>query len=93
MATHSSILLWEIPWTEGPDELQSVVSQSVRYDRATEHPRTHYFMFEGQYVSHISTPNDGKTCSELCTKDSENPPGGHHLLMKSVKDSGMGSES
>ena len=25
------------------------------------------------------------------TKDSENPPGGHHLLMKSVKDSEMGS--
>ena len=24
MATHSSILAWEIPWTEGPDGLQSM---------------------------------------------------------------------
>ena len=27
MATHSSILAWEIPWTEEPGELQSMVSQ------------------------------------------------------------------
>ena len=27
MATHSSILAWEIPWTEEPDELQSMGSQ------------------------------------------------------------------
>ena len=25
MATHSSILAWEIPWTEGPGGLQSMV--------------------------------------------------------------------
>ena len=24
MATHSSILAWRIPWTEGPDRLQSM---------------------------------------------------------------------
>ena len=28
MATHSSILAWEIPWTEQPDGLQSMGSQS-----------------------------------------------------------------
>ena len=27
MATHSSILAWRIPWTEEPDELQSLGSQ------------------------------------------------------------------
>ena len=27
MATHSSILTWEIPWTEEPGRLQSVGSQ------------------------------------------------------------------
>ena len=27
MATHSSILAWEIPWTEEPSRLQSMVSQ------------------------------------------------------------------
>ena len=28
MATHSSILAWEIPWTEEPGRLQSTGSQS-----------------------------------------------------------------
>ena len=30
MATHSSILAWEIPWTEEPDTLQSMGSQKSR---------------------------------------------------------------
>ena len=38
MATHSSILAWEIPWTEEPGELQSMGSQRVRYDLATKPP-------------------------------------------------------
>ena len=29
MATHSSILAWEIPWTEEPDRLQSTRSQAL----------------------------------------------------------------
>ena len=29
MATHSSVLPWEIPWTEEPGELQSLGSQRV----------------------------------------------------------------
>ena len=29
MTTHSSILAWEIPWTEEPGRLQSVGSQRV----------------------------------------------------------------
>ena len=32
MATLSSILAWEIPWTEEPAELQSMGSQRVRHD-------------------------------------------------------------
>ena len=32
MATHSSILAWRIPWTEEPDELQSIRSQRVGHD-------------------------------------------------------------
>ena len=31
MATHSSILAWEIPWTEEPSGLQSTGSQKVRH--------------------------------------------------------------
>ena len=30
MATHSSILTWEIPWTEEPGKLQSMESQKSR---------------------------------------------------------------
>ena len=37
MATHSSILAWEIPWTEEPGGLQSMGSQTVRHVLATEH--------------------------------------------------------
>ena len=32
MATYSSILAWEISWTEEPGGMQSVGSQRVRYD-------------------------------------------------------------
>ena len=31
MATHSSILAWEIPWTEEPGGLQSMGSQKSQY--------------------------------------------------------------
>ena len=33
MVTHSSILVWRIPWTEEPGRLQSIGSQRVRLDR------------------------------------------------------------
>ena len=32
MATHSSILAWRSPWTEGPGGLQSMGWQRVRHD-------------------------------------------------------------
>ena len=35
MATHSCILSWRIPWTEEPGRLQSMVSQGVGHDWAT----------------------------------------------------------
>ena len=36
MATHSSILAWEIPWTEEPGGLQSTGMQSVGRNLVTE---------------------------------------------------------
>ena len=36
MATHSSILAWEIPWTEEPGGQQSKGLQRVGHDLATE---------------------------------------------------------
>ena len=37
MATHSSILAWEIPWTQEPSRLQFMESQKVWHNLATEH--------------------------------------------------------
>ena len=36
MATHSSILAWETPWTEEPGGLQSMGSQRVEQDLVTK---------------------------------------------------------
>ena len=40
MATHSSLLAWEIPWTEEPGRFQSMGLQRVRYALTTEHTLT-----------------------------------------------------
>ena len=42
MAIHSSILAWEILWTEEPDGLQSMGSQKVGHNWATEHTHTEH---------------------------------------------------
>ena len=36
MAIHSSILAWEIPWTEEPGGLQYMGLKKVRHDLATK---------------------------------------------------------
>ena len=41
-ATHSSILAWKIQWMEEPGRLQSMGSQRVRQDWATEHAHMVY---------------------------------------------------
>ena len=51
MAAHSSILAWEIPWTEEPGGLQSLGCQRVRHDLVTTQPQQ-------QIILHIKgTPN------------------------------------
>ena len=44
MATHSSILAWEIPWAEEPGGLQSMGSQKVWYDWVTKHSTVWLFL-------------------------------------------------
>ena len=44
MGTHSSILTWEIPWTEEPGGLQSMGSQRVRHDLVTEQQEENKFL-------------------------------------------------
>ena len=41
MATHSSILAWEIPWIEEPGGLKSMELQRVRHDLVTKSPPTY----------------------------------------------------
>ena len=36
MATHSSIIAWETPWTEEPGGLQTMGLQRIGHDSATE---------------------------------------------------------
>ena len=45
MATHSSNLAWEIPWTKDPGGLQSSGLQRVRRDLVTEHAACVNFTF------------------------------------------------
>ena len=61
MATHSSILAWEIPRTEEPGKLQSMGSRRVGCDLGTEHmPGTHLVkvdpVVEGKITSKIMAP-------------------------------------
>ena len=45
MATHSSILIWKIPWTEEPGGLQFMGLQKVRYSWMTEHSTVHWNLY------------------------------------------------
>ena len=66
-ATHSSILVWKIPWTEEPEGLQSIGSQRVRHDLVTE-----------QTCNTVRTRRPAKSlqsCPTLCDPIDGNPPG------------------
>ena len=64
MATHFSILAWEILWTEEPDRLQSVGLQRVRHNWVTlythtyTHTHTHTKRDDTFQVSHIVRFNE-----------------------------------
>ena len=49
MATHSSILTWEIPWTEKPGGLQTVGSQELDM---TEQLTVSLSLFHTMYTTH-----------------------------------------
>ena len=57
MATHSSTLAWEIPWTQEPDGLQSVGSQE---SDTTEQLNHHYHLLQADtrvhYLSSLMVP-------------------------------------
>ena len=45
IATHSSILAWEIPLTEEPGGLQSMGLQRVGYNLATKPPSSYWILY------------------------------------------------
>ena len=53
MTTHSSILAWEISWTEQPSGLQSMGLQRVGHDLVTEHQQKLGWAF----AAHPSAPS------------------------------------
>ena len=57
MATYSSILAWEILWTEEPVRLQSMGSQTVRHDSFSPLSHTHTYTqpFSGSYLTSSSS--------------------------------------
>ena len=58
MATHSSILAWEIPWTEEPGELQCMRLQRVGHNLTTHtHTHTHTHTGLSEFL-HVSTKTD-----------------------------------
>ena len=51
MATHSSTLVWEVPWTEGPSRLQSIGSRRVGQDEATSLSLFTFIHWRGKWQS------------------------------------------
>ena len=45
MASHSGILSWEIPWTQWPGGLQSMGSQRIGHNLATQRQRVQPVLF------------------------------------------------
>ena len=78
MATHSCILAWTIPWTEGPGRLQSMGRKESDTTEVTEHSTTQHSWWESasRCRGHGFNPWSGKIPQAvrwltLCTKTTE----------------------
>ena len=54
MATHSSTLVWKIPWTEEPGRLQSMGSLGVGHDLSDFTFPFHFHALEKEMATHSS---------------------------------------
>ena len=55
MATHSNVLVWEIPWTEEPGQLQSTESKRVGHDLVIKEQQNIYIkMHIGKNVEELT---------------------------------------
>ena len=64
MATHSSILAWNIPWTEEPQGLQSM--QRVGHNWATEHIHKYSVQFSHSVMSDSLRPHESQHARPPC---------------------------
>ena len=62
MATHSSILIWRMPWTEKPGGLQSLGSQRVRHNQRDFSS----VQFSRSFVSNSLQPHKSKHTKPPC---------------------------
>ena len=67
MATHSSILAWEIPWTEEPGGLQSMGLQRVKHNWVRAHTHTHTRIHTELPVKWTKSTNLEKTSVRMGT--------------------------
>ena len=49
MATHSSILVWRIPWKEGPGRLQSIRLKRAGHNSACQQQQCDYVLGKKKY--------------------------------------------
>ena len=79
MATHSSILAWEIPWIDEPGRLQSMGLQRVRHDWSDlACIYTHVWAFQVALVVKNSPANAGDIRNQGSIPQSARSPGGGH---------------
>ena len=71
MATRSSVLAWEIPWTEEPGGLQSTGSQRFRHDWAGRQQRRQYTGIENSKRQRRAQKNIWKTNQQIFSKFNE----------------------
>ena len=73
MATHSSILTGEIPWTEEPGRLQFLGSQRVRYDwvtNATWTTNTTWTIHNECFINYLEDRRSSRICNGLAASGS-----------------------
>ena len=70
MATHSSVFVWEIPWTEEPGGLQSVGVRKSRTRLSDETPTKN----KRPHAKNSNTREQRKTCWESETPELTHAP-------------------
>ena len=73
MATHSSILAWDIPWTEGPGGIQSVGSQKVKHHLAIKQQHKYAYNMKGQHsFQSVNLQNHSEQAQDFQATDTLN---------------------